>query len=303
MAKLILTLFTAFTSISLLVGQPTPGPDAVDAQGDRSKSPAGPPPVPSATAGARVSAAGALFRQHCEKCHEADGTGSRAREKMPQIPNFTNSTWHKNRSDAQLLASILDGKEPEMPSWRKKISEEQARGLVAHLRSFARVKGTSRDTAHKRFKEQFHDLQAQFEDLQKQGAQLSQGARGNEISHPTETPQQNGPRSPAPAPPPMGGSDAHALFAKHCVKCHGADGTGKLKRKELEQIPNFTDSSWQKKRTDAQLLAIILNGEEPDMPSWRKKISEEQARGLVAHIRAFASPRGSTAGASQNRPR
>jgi uncharacterized membrane protein/mono/diheme cytochrome c family protein len=136
--------------------------------------------------------------------------------------------------------------------------------------------------------------------LQKEGAKLSEGARGKEASNPSETPQQKGPRSSAPAP--TGGSEARALFKEKCAKCHGADGTGKPARKEMEQIPNFTDSSWHKKRSDAQLLASILDGREPDMPSWRKKLSEEQARGLVAHIRAFASTRGGSEGAYRNLP-
>ena len=76
-----------------------------------------------------------LFRQRCVKCHGADGTGREARDRLPEIPDFTKSSWQARRSDAQLLASILDGKD-EMPSWRDKISEEQARSLVAHVRAF-----------------------------------------------------------------------------------------------------------------------------------------------------------------------
>jgi hypothetical protein len=70
------------------------------------------------------------------KCHGSDGTGSPARDRLPEIPDFTKSSWQARRSDAQLLASILDGKD-EMPSWRDKIGEEQARSLVAHVRAFA----------------------------------------------------------------------------------------------------------------------------------------------------------------------
>jgi mono/diheme cytochrome c family protein len=33
------------------------------------------------------------------------------------------------------VASILDGKGKEMPSWRKKIDRDQARGLVAYIRT------------------------------------------------------------------------------------------------------------------------------------------------------------------------
>jgi hypothetical protein len=81
---------------------------------------------------------------------------------MDRIPNFTDASWQKKRDDAQLLATILDGKEPDMPSWRAKISEEQARGLVVHVRGFAHMEGAAQGPSHQRFKEQFHHLQAQF---------------------------------------------------------------------------------------------------------------------------------------------
>jgi mono/diheme cytochrome c family protein len=85
-------------------------------------------------------------------------------------------------------------------------------------------------------------------------------------------------------------TDAAKLFGQHCVKCHGADGAGKPARVIEPAIPDFTAASWQAKRTDAQLLASILDGKGQTMPAFRikAKISEEQARGLVAHVRAFA---------------
>jgi uncharacterized membrane protein len=70
------------------------------------------------------------------KCHAADGTGSAARRRQPKIPNFTDSSWQRRRKDEQLMASILDGKGKEMPAWREKITEEQARNLVGHVRTF-----------------------------------------------------------------------------------------------------------------------------------------------------------------------
>jgi uncharacterized membrane protein len=71
------------------------------------------------------------------RCHGADGTGGRARDSLPEIPDFTAIDWQGRRSDAQLLAGILDGKGPEMPPFRAKMSEEQARGLTAYVRAFA----------------------------------------------------------------------------------------------------------------------------------------------------------------------
>jgi hypothetical protein len=71
------------------------------------------------------------------RCHGADGTGSRVRRRQPEIPDFTDPAWQARRSDAQLLAGILDGKGEEMPPSRGKISEDLARGLVAYVREFA----------------------------------------------------------------------------------------------------------------------------------------------------------------------
>jgi uncharacterized membrane protein len=76
------------------------------------------------------------------------------------------------------------------------------------------------------------------------------------------------------------------------VRCHGADGTGSDVRQRQPKIPNFTDPVWQLRRSDAQLLVSILNGNGKEMPPWRGKINADQARGLVADVRAFAPTTG-----------
>ena len=88
-------------------------------------------------AAAQTPAVRALFRQHCVKCHGADGTGSPVRGRLPRIPDFTAASWQAQRRDAQLLTSILNGKGKDMPPVREKINDEQARALVAYLRAFA----------------------------------------------------------------------------------------------------------------------------------------------------------------------
>jgi mono/diheme cytochrome c family protein len=79
--------------------------------------------------------AGELFRTRCVKCHGADGTGSRQRERLPEIPDFTNAVWQTHRADRELLKSILDGKGSDMPPQRGKIGEEQGRILVSYVRA------------------------------------------------------------------------------------------------------------------------------------------------------------------------
>jgi uncharacterized membrane protein len=58
------------------------------------------------------------------------------RHRQPEIPDFSDPAWQARRSDAQLLASILDGKGKRMPSWRDEIRTEQARSLLAVVRGF-----------------------------------------------------------------------------------------------------------------------------------------------------------------------
>jgi uncharacterized membrane protein len=84
------------------------------------------------------------------KCHGADGTGRPARDRLPEIPDFTEAPWQAEQADEQLMESILDGQGQEMPPFRGKISEEQARQLVNHVRSFAPTGGTSGQGERKR---------------------------------------------------------------------------------------------------------------------------------------------------------
>jgi mono/diheme cytochrome c family protein/uncharacterized membrane protein len=272
----------------------------------------------SAQGAAKIPAARALFRQHCAKCHGADGTGSRSRRRLSEIPDFTTAAWQARRSDAQLLASILDGKGQAMPSWRGKVNEEQARGLVAQVRAFAPTTDKSGPekqkgaTSPSGFEEEFRRLQEEMGELQKHSHELSEGSAGGERSKPSEPSQRSPPDKPsesaprlAPAKPSgpaaAGAPTARELFRKHCVKCHGADGTGSRSRR-LPEIPDFTAAAWQARRSDAQLLASILDGKGKAMPPWRGKISKEQARGLGAYVRAFAPATGRSGREEQQVP-
>ena len=85
-----------------------------------------------------------LFAQRCVKCHGADGTGNKTRDRLPEIPDFSDTRWQSRRADSNLETSILDGKGDDMPPQRGKISDEQAHGLVRYVRAFAPTKGKSK---------------------------------------------------------------------------------------------------------------------------------------------------------------
>ena len=87
---------------------------------------------------------------------------------------------------------------------------------------------------------------------------------------------------------PASNIDAAALYntesAPKCASCHGADGKG---NPNIPKVPNFTDAAWQKKTTDAKMIANIKNGDKP-MPPYKDKLNDAQIKALVAYIRAFA---------------
>jgi len=90
------------------------------------------------------------------------------------------------------------------------------------------------------------------------------------------------------------------LFLTGCSSCHGADGKGSVVRDSLPAIPDFTARAWQESRTDPQLVVSILEGKGADMPAFQDKLAREQARDLVAFLRAFAPGTTQPAGAASD---
>jgi mono/diheme cytochrome c family protein/uncharacterized membrane protein len=256
-----------------------------------------PAPEDSAPSSPGTPAAVELFGQRCVKCHGADGTGSRARARLPEIPNFTDASWQARQTDAKMRASILNGKGMEMPAQRGEISEELVGGLVAYVRSCASTTTKLRprpqgDPGLAKFDEHYGRLKQQMDELRRQYHELPKAAPGGAPSKPSEPGQREiAPQSP-PATP--GGPSPRELFLKRCAKCHGADGTGNKARERLPAIPDFTNPSWQSRRADSKLVVSILEGKGDDMPPQRGKISEEQAHGLVKYIRSFAPTKGNS---------
>jgi mono/diheme cytochrome c family protein len=193
------------------------------------------------------------------------------------------------------MVSILDGKGSGMPPWRGKIREEQVRGLMAYVRAFAPTmskpgQGKQEGSDLASFNERYRRLQEEMGEVQRQYRELSQVSPGRAESKPSESRQHEVARQSTSAA--RGASTPRELFRERCMKCHGADGTGNKARDRLPEIPNFTDVSWQRRRSDAQLMAGILDGKEAGMPPWRSMLNDEQARSLVAYVRAFAPTTG-----------
>ena len=129
-----------------------------------------------------------IYRQRCVNCHGKDGTGSRVREVMPQIPDFTSASWQKSHTDVQLALSIREGKGKLMPAFDDRLSPKQAKDVVVVVRSF-------NQSGTRKGRESATEFETQFAQLQKSLGELR--AQFQERSGP---PPQPGPAQPADAP-------------------------------------------------------------------------------------------------------
>jgi len=77
------------------------------------------------------------------------------------------------------------------------------------------------------------------------------------------------------------------LYAKHCVLCHGENGTGKTDLGSGLGARDFNEKGFQAGITDEQIVEQIANGTEDKMFPFSDKLSPEEMHALVPVIRAF----------------
>ncbi len=76
-----------------------------------------------------------------------------------------------------------------------------------------------------------------------------------------------------------------------CASCHGADGKAATDQGKKLGIPDYTDASFQKSKTDDQLKTAITNGVKTDkgeMEGYKEKLSGEEIDNLVKLVRSFS---------------
>jgi mono/diheme cytochrome c family protein len=76
-------------------------------------------------------------------------------------------------------------------------------------------------------------------------------------------------------------------YREFCLSCHGIDGKGTEMRSAMPTIPDFTLVAWQDSKDRAGLAQSILDGKGTLMPAFRERVGEDDARNLVAYVRAF----------------
>ncbi len=86
-------------------------------------------------------------------------------------------------------------------------------------------------------------------------------------------------------------ADAKDLWKENCTKCHGESGKGDTKMGKKAGVRDYTDPKVQASFTDEQATKAIKEGVKEDgkekMKAYGDKLSDEDIKALVAHIRSF----------------
>lgn len=81
-------------------------------------------------------------------------------------------------------------------------------------------------------------------------------------------------------------NDTTKVYAKNCVLCHAADGSGSSPSGKALGAKDLASTEVQKK-SDEDLTEVVSKGK-GKMPAFGKKISADEIKGLVMYIRALA---------------
>lgn len=89
-----------------------------------------------------------------------------------------------------------------------------------------------------------------------------------------------------------------AIYSKHCMECHGAEGKGQPGDWRVRDAeghfppPPLDDSAHAWHHPTAVLLEVIRDGSpqgQGKMPAWQGKLSEQEMRDVVAYIKSLWS--------------
>ena len=86
-------------------------------------------------------------------------------------------------------------------------------------------------------------------------------------------------------------ADVEANWNKNCAACHGKDGKGQTMMGKKAGCKDYTDPKVQETFTDEEAFKATKEGIKKDgktvMKPYAEKLTDEEIKELVAHIRAF----------------
>jgi mono/diheme cytochrome c family protein len=132
--KLGLVLLAA-TAFVVSCSQPASTPNTKNAVANANNTVATTPAQPAATVD-ELALAGDLYSKNCMICHKDTGKGGKVTIEGKSLdPIDLTSAKVKARSDDKLLSQIKDGSpEDGMPAFKEKLTDDQIKSLVKHLR-------------------------------------------------------------------------------------------------------------------------------------------------------------------------
>jgi mono/diheme cytochrome c family protein len=90
------------------------------------------------------------------------------------------------------------------------------------------------------------------------------------------------------------GPNGQQLFDRMCAGCHGNRGDGGTGHRGgfSPHVTTLADKEYMESVTDEYLVLVIKKGgaamgKMATMPAWGKRLSDEEIRSIVAHIRQF----------------
>jgi mono/diheme cytochrome c family protein len=83
-----------------------------------------------------------------------------------------------------------------------------------------------------------------------------------------------------------------ALYAKHCVSCHGAEGKGDGKFAPKNSPPaDLSDTEWKRGSTDGEIFTVVREGAAPEliMRGFKGRMTDQEIWNVVNYVRALGS--------------
>ena len=94
------------------------------------------PPLQAGEATADAGRGKQIFQRFCVGCHGPEGRGDGYKMLGPKPADLASPSTQK-KSDRELLRTLHEGK-PNMPAWKRRLSEPQARDVLAYVRTLRR---------------------------------------------------------------------------------------------------------------------------------------------------------------------
>lgn len=90
---------------------------------------------------------------------------------------------------------------------------------------------------------------------------------------------------------PAAFGDAAEIYGKNCASCHAKDGSGDTKMGKKSGAQDYRDAKVQASFSDAEGIKAIKEGVTKEgkekMKAYGSKVSDAEAKELLAYIRAF----------------